>query len=192
MDDPRHPQAAPSRILPVTRSTTAALLAVLLVAAVATSTHRADAAPMQAVPVSGEGVHLFSTAIVHSQRPTPTGMVQRSTDIVTLTGDLHGHILYHPTATFDLSSDTLEVTGTQFFSGTIHGSEPVILHDDRFRFEVDLTTGATVGQVFLGRSNDAPHPGRWSECHLDVVGTGLTPAGDATFVYSGACTHRGR
>jgi hypothetical protein len=83
-------------------------------------------------------------------------------------------------------------TGTQFFSGTIAGSEPVVLHDDRFRFVVDLSTGETRGEVHLGRSNDAPHKGGWYECDLIVVGSGMTtPEGDGMVDYSGECTRRG-
>jgi hypothetical protein len=118
-------------------------------------------------------------------------MIQRSTDITELTGDLSGYILYHPTSVFDYGAGTLVNTGTQLFSGSIAGSAPVLLHDDTFRFESDLATGATTGEVFLGRSNDAPTRGGWYECTLDVVGTGLTPEGDGMVDYSGECTPRG-
>jgi hypothetical protein len=148
-------------------------------------------ASARTIPVSGGAVHFFTTAVIHSEEPTQTGKVQRSTEIIRLTGDLDGYILYHPTSTFDLAGGTLVNTGTQVFSGTVAGSEPVILHDDRFRFEVDLATGATVGEVHLSRSRDAPDPGAWYECDLEVVGTGMTPAGDAMANYSGSCTGRG-
>jgi hypothetical protein len=158
-----------------------------LVAAVSgTSAGHAEGRPA-AEPVSGTGVHYFTTAIVHAQETTPTGTIRSSSEIVTLSGDLSGHLLYHPTSVIDDARRTLVNTGTQIFSGTVLGSEPVILHDDRFRFEIDLETGATIGRVHLGRSSDAPHPGRWFECELEVVGTGLTAAGDATFDYSGTC-----
>jgi hypothetical protein len=52
-------------------------------------------------------------------------------------------------------------------------------------------TGATTGQIHLGRSKDAPHKGSWYECELAVVGTGLTPEGDSTFDSSGQCIPRG-
>jgi hypothetical protein len=146
----------------------------------------------QTMPVSGSGVHFFTTAIIHSQEAHPTGMTQRSTDVIQLTGDLSGYVLYHPISEFDYVSGTLVNTGSQFFSGTIAGSSPIILYDDKFRFEVDLSTGATVGEVHFSRSSDAPHKGEWQECHLDIVGTGLTAQGDATFLYSGKCTRRGR
>jgi hypothetical protein len=41
-------------------------------------------------------VHYFTTAMIHSQTPTATGMIQRSTDIIELSGDLKGRVLYHP------------------------------------------------------------------------------------------------
>jgi hypothetical protein len=163
----------------------------LLAFALVMITSRAGASPGSTVLVSGEGVHFFTTAIVHSQEETATGMIQLSSDIVTLSGDLEGHILYHPTSIFDFAAGTLVNTGTQIFSGTILGSEPVILHDDRFRFEVDLATGATTGAVHLGRSNDSPHQGHWYVCDLEITGTGLTPQGDATFAYSGTCARMG-
>jgi hypothetical protein len=145
----------------------------------------------QTIPVSGSGVHFNTTAVVHSRQPTPTGMIQRSTEIAKLTGDLNGYILYHPTSEFDFVNNTLVNTGTQLFSGTIAGSDPVILHDDEFRFEVDLATGATRGEVHLSRSKDAPDRGEWYECDLVIVGTGLTPEGDAMADYTGTCTRKG-
>jgi hypothetical protein len=145
------------------------------------------------VAVSGSAVHFFSTAVVHSQEPTEAGMIQRSTDIVRLTGDLDGYLVFHATSRFDFASGALVNTGTQLFSGTIAGSDPVLLHDDRFRFDVDLATGETLGSVHLGRSNDSPHKGAWYECDLTVVGTGVTtPEGDGVVEYSGECVRRGQ
>lgn len=149
------------------------------------------AASQQSIAVSGSAVHYFSEAIVHSQEPTDNGMIQRSTDIIELTGDLEGYALYHPTSVFNYASGTLVNTGTQIFSGTVAGSAPVILHDNTFHFEVDLNTGATTGEVHLGRSKDAPHRGSWYECDLVVVGTGVTPEGDNLSDYSGECVPRG-
>lgn len=146
-----------------------------------------------AFPVAGSAVHYFSTAVIHSQEPVENGMIQKSTDIVHLTGDLSGYLVFHATSTFDFTNDSLVNTGTQFFSGTVAGSAPVVLHDDRFRFVVDLSTGATHGEVFLGRSNDAPDRGAWYECALVVVGTGaMTPEGDGMVDYTGECTRRGQ
>jgi hypothetical protein len=142
-------------------------------------------APIQ---VSGSAVHYFSTAAVHAQEPTGNGMIQRSTDMIRLTGDVNGYVLYHPTSVFDFTAGTLVNTGTQIFSGTIAGSDPIILHDDSFRFDVDLTTGATTGEVHLGRSGDAPAKGGWYECQLTVVGTGVTTEGDNLSDYTGTCT----
>lgn len=143
------------------------------------------------VPVSGSAVHHFTTAIVHAEEPTADGKIQRSTEIIELTGDLNGYILYHPTSVFDEAAGTLVNTGTQVFSGTVAGSGPVILHDDSFRFEVDLATGETTGEVHFRRSGDAPHPGHWYDCDLVVVGTGVTPEGDGLAEYSGTCARYG-
>ena len=135
------------------------------------------------IAVSGSGVHDFTTAIVHSSQPTPTGKIERSTETVQLTGDLEGRILYHPVSVFDFVAGTLVNTGHQVFSGTVLGSDPVLLHDDEFRFEVDLNTGATMGEVHLVDRIAGPRV----RCHLEVIGTGLTPEGDATFDYEGEC-----
>jgi hypothetical protein len=147
--------------------------------------------PAPTVAVSGNAVHFMTTAIVHSQEPTDVGMIQRSTEIIELTGDLAGFVLYHPVSIFDFTRGTLVNTGTQIFSGTILGSEPMILHDDTFQFDVDLATGETLGRVRFQRSRDAPHPGAWYECELTVVGAGTTGAGDILADYSGECTRRG-
>ena len=144
------------------------------------------------IAVSGTGVHYFTTAIVHSQEPMETGMIQRSSDIIKLSGDIEGYVLYHPTSVFDFANGTLVNTGAQMFSGTIKGSAPVLLHDDTFRFDVNLETGATTGEVHFRRSKDAPHQDSWFECDLAIVGTGLTPEGDANVEYTGMCTPRGK
>ncbi len=139
-------------------------------------------------PVSGTGVHYFSTAKVYSQSPTETGFIQRSTDIVELQGDLEGRVLYHPVSTFDFAAGTLVNTGNQVFSGTVLGSEPVMIHDEWFRFEVNLATGETVGEIYLNE----PIAGPRVRCELNVSGDGtLTPAGDAVVAYTGRCRFRG-
>lgn len=146
----------------------------------------------ETVSVSGSGVDLAGDAIVHSEQSTPTGMVRRLTEIVELDGDVNGKVLYQATQEFDFVANKLVVTGENYFSGTIAGSDPVILRSDESRFEVDLTTGEELGEVHLTRATDAPHKGSWYECNLVVVGTGLTPEGNPTFDYSGSCTRRGR
>jgi hypothetical protein len=148
----------------------------------------AKGAPIQ---VSGTAVHYFSTAIVHSQQPVTDGMIQRSTDIVQLSGDMDGYVVYHVTSDFDFAAGTLVNTGTQIFSGTVAGSKPLILHDDSFRFDIDLATGATTGVARLSRSGDAPHKGGWYECDLSIVVTGVTPEGDNLSDYTGTCTRYG-
>ena len=155
-----------------------------LVALIAVIAVTADAGATVSVhPVAGSGVHYFATAIVHSTEMTPTGMIRRTTETVELTGDLIGRILYHPTSVFDFVNGTLVNTGHQVFSGTVRGSGPVLLHDDEFRFEANLVTGAVTGKVFL---ND-PIAGDKIRCELDVVGTGLDANGNATFTYTGEC-----
>ena len=66
-------------------------------------------------PVAGTGIHFLTTMIVHSVEPTQTGLVQRSTETVDLTGDLTGRILYHPTTVVDFSSRT--ATNTPLTNG---------------------------------------------------------------------------
>ena len=68
-------------------------------------------------------------------------MIRALTEIVELTGDVHGKVLYQATQEFDFAANTLVVTGANVFSGTIAGSDPVILRSDESRFEVNLATG---------------------------------------------------
>ena len=149
------------------------------------------AAPTRTLTVSGSAIHFFSTAVSHSEEAGPAGSVQRTTDIIRLMGDLDGFVLYHPTTVIDFAAGTLVNTGTQLFSGTVAGEGPVILHDDTFRFEVQLESGETRGTVHLGRSLDAPHRSGWFECDLEIVGTGMTPEGDGLADYSGSCRQYG-
>lgn len=135
------------------------------------------------VSVAGTGVHYFSSAIVHSAELTDTGVVQRSTETVELSGDLEGRVLYQPVSVFDFAAGTLVNTGHQVFSGTVLGSAPVLLYDDEFRFDVDLNTGATTGKVFLSDRIAGPRV----RCNLDIFGTGLSSGGDSTLAYSGRC-----
>jgi hypothetical protein len=138
--------------------------------------------------VAGSGLDDLKNAIVHWQKPTPTGMIQRSTEIVELTGDLRGRVLYHVTSVFDFVNGTLVNTGDQVYSGTIAGSAPVMIHDDEFRFDVNLVTGEETGRVFLFNHIAGPKV----KCALEVVGTGLNAEGNPTFDYSGTCTFRGQ
>jgi hypothetical protein len=50
------------------------------------------------VKVAGTGYDDLKNALVHSQKPTATGMIQQSTEIVELSGDLRGRVLYHVTS----------------------------------------------------------------------------------------------
>jgi hypothetical protein len=47
------------------------------------------------------------------------------------------------------------------------------------------------GRVHFARSNDSPDKGRWYDCDLAVVGSGVTPEGNPTFDYRGECTRHG-
>lgn len=140
------------------------------------------------VHVAGSGFDSLNTAIVHSKEITPTGMIQKSTETVELNGDLTGRVLYHVTSVFDFVNGTLVNTGDQVYSGTIAGSDPVMIHDDQFRFDVNLVTGQESGQVYLFEHIAGPKV----RCTLDVVGTGMNSDGNPTFNYSGECTFRGR
>ena len=140
------------------------------------------------IKVAGTGFDDLKNAIVHWQKPTPTGSIQQSTEIVELYGDLRGRVLYHVTTVIDSVNHTLVNTGHQVYSGTIAGSAPVMIHDDQFRFEVDLNTGKETGQVFLFNHIAGPKV----RCTLEGVGTGLNADGNPTFTYTGACIFRGQ
>jgi hypothetical protein len=140
------------------------------------------------VRVAGSGLDFLTTAIVHSKEATPTGMIQMSTEIIELNGDLKGKVLYHVTSVFDFVHGTLVNTGDQVFAGTIAGSAPALIHDDQFRFEVNLVTGEERGQVYLFDHIAGPKV----RCRLDVVGTGVNAEGNPTFDYTGDCTFRDR
>ena len=163
----------------------AAATALLIVAANAGAAGNAGSTTIK---VSGSGYDALNTAIIHTNEATPTGMIQRSTEIVELRGDLNGRVLYHVTSAFDFVNGTLVNTGEQVYSGTIAGSEPVLIHDDQFRFEVNLVTGAEAGKVYLFNHIAGPKV----RCELSVVGTGMTADGNPTFDYTGTCTFRGR
>ena len=113
-------------------------------------------------------------------------MIQMSTETVELKGDLTGRVLYHVTSTFDFTNNTLVNTGDQVFSGTIAGSEPVMIHDGRFRFDVNLKTGADTGFVYLTGHIAGPKV----RCTLQVVGTGKDADANPTFNYTGRCDFR--
>jgi hypothetical protein len=135
------------------------------------------------VYVTGSGTDELKGAIVHSKQPTSTGVIQRSTETVELTGDLRGRVLYHVTSVFDLKAGTLVNTGDQVFSGTVAGSEPVLLHDSKFRFDGDLNSGEDTGSVYLLDHIAGPRV----ECILKVIGTGKNQDGNPTFTYNGQC-----
>jgi hypothetical protein len=170
----------------------ASITALLVSAADARPPHDSGAAHpfygTTTIKVAGTGFDDLKNAIVHWQKPTPTGSIQQSTEVVELYGDLRGRVLYHVTTVIDAVNGTLVNTGDQVYSGTIAGSAPVMLHDDQFRFEVDFNTGKETGQVFLVNHIAGPKV----RCTLDGVGTGLNADGNPTFTYTGACTFRGQ
>jgi hypothetical protein len=139
------------------------------------------------VQVNGTGTDLGNGAIVHSKHNTSAGVIQQSTETVELAGDLQGRVLYQVTSVFDFNAHTLVNTGNQVYSGTIAGSAPVMLHDSRFRFEVNLTTGEESGAVYLSDHIAGPAV----RCTLKVHGTGKDQAGNPTFSYSGQCVFAG-
>jgi hypothetical protein len=166
----------------------ALMAAIVLACAIASDARVQDDRQSRTRSVSGKAVHYFTAAIIHSQTPTATGMIQRSTDIIELSGDLKGRVLYHPTSVFDFVKGTLVNTGNQVFSGTVLGSAPVLLHDDEFRFEVNLNSGGLEsGEVHLTDRIAGPK----IRCDLVAVGAGATtPEGNSIVDYAGTCTFR--
>lgn len=162
--------------------------AIVLVCAVSSAARVPQEPHSVTRPVSGTAVHYFTTSMIHSATPTAVGKVQRSTDIIELSGDLKGRVLYQPTTVIDTVKGILVNTGNQVFSGTVLGSEPVLIHDDQFRFEVNLkTAGMESGEVHLANRLAGPKV----RCDLVVVGTGAkTPEGNGLVDYRGTCTFK--
>lgn len=143
--------------------------------------------------VSGTAIHYFDevpgrAAITHAATPTDVGINLRTTETIDLSGDLNGRILYQPQTVIDNVEGTLVNTGNQVFSGTVLGVGPVLLHDDLFRFDVNLLTGETIGKAFLVDRIDGPN----IDCVVDIVGTGFTEEGNGLAAYSGRCRIRGK
>ena len=175
----RHSMRLPRRIH------AAALLGSAIFLALLVSAHGAATAT-RTVHVSGTGTDELNHALVHSKQTTPTGTLERSTQTVQLNGDLDGRVLYQVSTVVDSRTNTLVNTGDQVFSGTVAGSQPVMLHDSRFRFEVNLASGEERGLVYLHDHIAGPYV----ECTLKVSGTGKNQEGNPTFTYSGDCTFR--
>nr|WP_136252051.1 hypothetical protein [Ningiella ruwaisensis] len=133
--------------------------------------------------VSGTATHYFPGSILHSSTATERGKVDMSTETIDLFGDLSGRILYHVRSEFDFVNGTLKNTGIQVFSGTVNGSEPILLLDDDFIFKVNLDSGETRGKVFLTKRLD----GHKTECFLNVIGVGFDDQGNGLANYSGRC-----
>ena len=81
------------------------------------------------VKVAGTGFDDLKNAIVHWQKPTPTGMIQQSTEIVELYGDLRGRVLYHVTSVFDFVEGYAREYGRAGVLGNDRGLSP--RHDSR-------------------------------------------------------------
>jgi hypothetical protein len=141
---------------------------------------------VRSVQVAGSGTDLLNGAIIHSKKDTPTGKIEKSTATVELKGDLIGRVLYHVTSTFNTANNTLVNTGDQVFSGTIAGSDPVMIHDGRFSFHENLKTGADSGSVYLLDHIAGPRV----QCTLHVIGTGKDAEANPTFDYTGRCNFR--
>ena len=133
--------------------------------------------------VSGTGIHFESEGIEHSFEPTANGFVRTSTDIVELFGDLRGRAVFQPVSVVDLVAGTIVNTGSQTFSGTVLDSKPVVLHDDDFRFEIDINTGNTTGEIYLTDKVHGPN----IRCVLQMQGTGRTVEGYNLSDYWGKC-----
>ena len=141
--------------------------------------------------VSGTAIHYFDDipgrgSITHEATPTETGVKLRTTDTIDLFGDLEGRVLYQPHTVINYVEGTLVNTGNQVFSGTVLGEGPVLLHDNLFRFDVNLATGETLGKVFLIDHIDGPVV----DCVLEIVGTGFSEEGNGLADYSGRCRIR--
>ena len=146
----------------------------------------ADGRGFDRVAVSGTAIHYFDTKIPHSSKETASGRRETSTETIDLAGDLDGRVLYQPTGDYDFVNGTLVNTGKQVFSGTVLGSEPVILFDDEFRFEVDLNTGAVRGEVYLSDSISGPK----MDCEIEVSGSSPPVNGRSESTYTGFCRVR--
>ncbi len=63
-----------------------------------------------------------------------------------------------------------------------------MLYDDRFRFDVNLNTGAATGKVYLTDNIAGPKV----SCDLDVISTGMTAEGNITANYTGQCKFKNK
>ena len=136
--------------------------------------------------VSGTAIHYDSQAMVHSDVPTANGRIVTSTDIVELDGDLVGRVLYQVVSVRDEVSNRWVNTGNQVFSGTVLGSKPVMIHDEDFRFDLDLNAFTTTGEIYLVNRI----AGQRIRCLLNMTGTGRTAEGDNLSIYWGRCKIR--
>src|SRR5258706_2469889 len=77
--------------------------------------------PAATVRVAGSGLDHLDTAVVHSKETTPTGLIQKSTEIVELEGDMKGRVPYQGNSGFDFVHGPLLNTGQKGYSRTTAG-----------------------------------------------------------------------
>lgn len=136
------------------------------------------------VTISGGGLHDFGSQIVHRSQETSSGNLEETTESIDLWGDLEGRVLYQPRSVYDFNKGTLVNTGNQVFSGTVKGSRPVMLFDNAFRFEIDLSTKAVRGKVYLTQHVAGPR----ISCELTVTDDGVRQSDkQPLFKYEGVC-----
>ena len=135
--------------------------------------------------VSGTAIHYASTSWPHpdTYQATASGFTVVSTDFVEIFGDIEGRAVFQPFTTFDGVENTIVNTGHQVFSGTVLGSDPVMLYDDDFRFEIDLDTGDTTGEIYLIQQIAGPK----ARCIFSMQSTGQDADGNNLSEYFGQC-----
>ena len=135
--------------------------------------------------VSGTAIHYASTSWVHGNtfQPTDTGFTLISTDFVEIFGDIEGRAVFQPFTTYNGDEGTIVNTGHQVFSGTVLGSDPVMLYDDNFRFEIDLIAGETTGDIYLVNQIAGPKV----RCIFSMQSTGQDAEGNNLSEYLGQC-----
>lgn len=134
-------------------------------------------------PVSGQAIHYFPTAIMHSVVETDGSKTEQRSDTIELSGDIVGRIIYHVTSKTNYAAASQVNTGYQVLSGSILGGEPVMLLDEDFSFTVNLNTGDVLGSVFFSQTL----AGAPIQCRLTVTGTGLDAQGNGLADYTGYC-----
>ena len=81
------------------------------------------------VKVAGTGYDDLNNILIHSQTPTATGMIQQSTEIVELSGDLRGRVLYHVTSVFDFVNGRTAIDMVRLAGESLRLCRPVCRQD---------------------------------------------------------------